>query len=315
MASERDWVCKQCTWTHAASHSACNWCAGLNGHKSWWGGYQNTRGSEARGRGRAYEPSQQRGPRQARSQNRTRGEGRRSAPQNSQGDGRGGFGQPRSQDSPPSQAKWARVKADPEAKAAGKARDRAAHKAAVEANSRRRLAQFKDELSALEAKIVAEERDLALREVAAATAEAEALKLEQELEERDNQEWVDGNTGDWDGGWAAATDSPSASPELKEYVGRLLTSPNPDVQKAVRLMCKAGMISCKAGALEPTQDDAMEDVIGMAINESNSDEILEGLSRIDREHEGDEAVSLKRQLLQTFQASVPRAAKAARLSA
>ena len=60
------WVCQTCAWTHAASHSACNWCAGTNGHKSWWGGYQSSCGNEARGRGRTYEPTQQRGTRQAR---------------------------------------------------------------------------------------------------------------------------------------------------------------------------------------------------------------------------------------------------------
>ena len=152
-----------------------------------------------------------------------------------------------------------------------------------------------------------------MREAAAATAAAEAAKLEKELEERDDQEWVDSNAGDWGGGWAAATESPSEFSDRREYCDRLLSSFNPDVQKAVRMMCKAGVVSLKPGVLEPTQDDAMEDVMGMAMTESNSDEILEGLSKIDREQDGD--VSLKRQWLLTFQATLPRAAKAARVSA
>ncbi len=70
-----------------------------------------------------------------------------------------------------------------------------------------------------------------------------------------------------------------------------------------------------AAAAASTQDDSMEDVVEMAATNENRHQLYEGLAQIDREHDGDEAASLKRELIDTYQVFAPRAAKAARVSA
>jgi hypothetical protein len=323
-----EWTCGICKWSHVATHNTCDWCDRL---KRSGRGQQHVRDQQ-----RAYakgERGKERPPDRARSNSRARGgggsrtSGGGSHPQQapSQGDGRGGFRQPRSQESSSNQVRWGRTKDDPLAKAVQKARDKAAQKAGVEANARDRLAASEAALIAFEVRIAAEKRDLEQRALAAAAAEADAVKLELELEERDNLAWGEAQAGSWEEGWCGDESGDAHPPAQAEMVQHLLSSANPAVQWLLKKVSanansRKWLSAADSGGASQTQEDTMEDILEMAVdgNETAKDVLMAGIERLAAEHAGDEACNLKRELselVDQFQIYAPKAAKAARRDA
>ena len=188
-------------------------------------------------------------------------------------------------------ANWVQEPPDPLFKAISKARAVASRRAHVLENAKARLQETRDLLASLQARVEAEEADLSARAAAAQNSETELASLEQQLADRDGDE-------------AMPTELAATHEPPDDRYTRLASSANPDVIWLIGMARRGERLPPT-----PTQVDRNEDIVDMAVDDRDADELRKRLNEAD-ELEGDEKDNLRRLALDTFIRHYPTKAPA-----